>query len=230
MTVDVPAGSVVVYTDVVCAWSTVALHRFYQARSRLGLDDRVRVEHRLFLLEDVNRFAIPERMLDTEIPVVGQLAPELGMSPWQGEPSAWPVTSLPANEAVHAAAAQSPRAAEQLDMALRLAFFRDSRCISMLHEIVDVARGCDLVDVDAIAAALDDGRARGPMMADYRARRDEVQGSPQFFLADGSSAHNPGIEMHADEDGGYPVVDSDDPAVYDDLVRRAAGVTQAETG
>jgi predicted DsbA family dithiol-disulfide isomerase len=224
MTVDVPAGRVVVYTDVVCAWSTVALHRFYQARSRLGLDDRVRVKHRLFLLEDVNRFAIPERMVDAEIPVVGQLAPELGMCPWKGEPSAWPVTSLPANEAVHAAAAQSPPAAEQLDMALRLAFFRDSRCISMLHEIVDVARSCDLVDADAIAAALDDGRARGPMMADYRAHRDQVQGSPQFFLADGSSVHNPGIEMHADEEGGYPVIDSDDPAVYDDLARRAAGV------
>jgi predicted DsbA family dithiol-disulfide isomerase len=227
MTVDVPAGTVVLYTDVVCAWSTVALHRFYQARARLGLDDEVRVAHRLFLLEDVNRFAIPERMVDAEIPVVGQLAPDLGMSPWAGEPSAWPVTGLPANEAVHAAAAQAPQAAEQLDMALRLAFFRDSRCISMLHEVVDVARSCDLVDADAIAAALDDGRARGPMMADYRAHREDVQGSPHFFLADGSDVHNPGIAMHPDEDGGYPVVDSDDPSVYDDLVRRAAGVPRS---
>jgi predicted DsbA family dithiol-disulfide isomerase len=223
MTMEVRAGSVVVYTDVVCAWSTVALHRFYAARSRLGLDDRVRVRHRLFLLEDVNRFAIPQRMLDAEIPVVGQLAPDLGMKPWQGEPSTWPVTGLPANEAVHAAAAQSLAAAEQLDMALRLAFFRDSRPISMLHEVVDVARHCDLVDADAVAAALDDGRARGAMMADYRAHRDEVQGSPHFFLADGSDVHNPGIELHWQEDAGYPVVDSDDPSAMDDVVRRAAG-------
>jgi predicted DsbA family dithiol-disulfide isomerase len=221
---------VALYTDVVCAWSTVALHRFYAARSRLGLDDRVRVDLRLFLLEDVNRFAIPERMLDAEIPVVGQLEPALGMTPWQAERSAWPVTSLPANEAVHAAAAQSPRAAEQLDMALRLAFFRDSRCISMLHEVVDVARGCDAVDADAVAAALDDGRTRGPMMAGYRSSRDDVQGSPHFFLADGSDVHNPGIAMHPDEAGGYPVVDSDDPAVYDDLVRRAAAAAQAAGG
>ncbi|MGY1753578.1 DsbA family protein [Blastococcus sp. SYSU D01042] len=218
----VAPGTVVVYTDVICAWSTVALHRFLAARSRLGLDDAVRVDHRLFLLEDVNRFAIPQRMLDAEIPVVGQLEPGLGMSPWAGEPSSWPVTVLPADEAVHAAKQQSAAAAEQLDMALRLAFFRDSRCISMLHEVVDVARSCDLVDDDAIAAALDDGRARGPMMADYRANRERVQGSPHFFLADGSDVHNPGIAMHPDEDGGYPVVDSDDPSVYDDLVRRAA--------
>lgn len=223
MAVTVAPGTVALYTDVVCAWSTVALHRFYAARSRLGLDDQVRVDHRLFLLEDVNRFAIPQRMLDAEIPVVGQLEPALGMSPWAGEPSSWPVTVLPADEAVHAAKQQSPAAAEQLDMALRLAFFRDSRCISMLHEVVDVARGCDLVDADAIAAALDDGRARAAMMADYRAHREDVQGSPHFFLADGSDVHNPGTEQHS-SDAGYPVVDSDDPSVYDDLVRRAAGM------
>jgi predicted DsbA family dithiol-disulfide isomerase len=215
-------GTVIVWTDVVCAWSTVALHRFYAARARAGLDDVVRVDHRLFLLEDVNRFAIPRRMVDAEIPVVGQLEPDLGLSPWEGEPSSWPVTGLPADEAVHAAKQQSFAAAEQLDMALRLAFFRDSRCISMLHEVVDVARGCELVDSDAIAAALDDGRARAAMMADYREHREEIQGSPHFFLADGSDVHNPGVEMHPDEAGGYPVVDSDDPGVYDDLVHRAA--------
>ncbi|MBY3552283.1 dithiol-disulfide isomerase [Modestobacter lapidis] len=226
---DVAPGTVAVYTDVVCAWSTVALHRFSAARSRLGLDEQVRLDLRLFLLEDVNRFAIPERMLDAEIPVVGPLEPDLGLTPWQADRSAWPVTSLPANEAVHAAAAQSPAAAEQLDMALRLAFFRDSRCISMLHEVVDVARSCDRVDADAVAAALDDGRARGAMMADYRAHRDEVQGSPHFFLADGSSVHNPGIELHW-EDAGYPVVDADDPTAYDDLVRRAADAARGAAG
>ncbi|RBY90926.1 DsbA family protein [Blastococcus sp. TF02A-26] len=227
MTVDVAPGTVAVYTDVVCAWSTVALHRFYTARSRLGLDDAVRVDHRLFLLEDVNSFAIPMRMLNAELPVVGQLEPDLGITPWQGQPSDWPVTVLLANEAVHAAKAQSPAAAEQLDMALRLAFFRDSRCISMLHEVVDVARGCDAVDADALAAALDDGRARGPMMADYRAHAGEVQGSPHFFLADGSDVHNPGTEQHS-SDAGYPVVDADDPSVYEELVRRAAGAAHGE--
>ncbi|SDO15440.1 DsbA family protein [Geodermatophilus sp. DSM 45219] len=223
MTVDVTPGTVAVYTDVVCAWSTVALHRFYAARSRLGLDGAVRIDHRLFLLEDVNSFAIPMRMLNAELPVVGQLEPDLGITPWQGQPSDWPVTVLLANEAVHAAKTQSPAAAEQLDMALRLAFFRDSRCISMLHEVLDVARGCDAVDAGALAAALDDGRARGPMMADYRAHAGEVQGSPHFFLADGSDVHNPGTEQHSSA-AGYPVVDSDDPSVYDDLVRRAAGM------
>ena len=117
MTVDVARGTVVLYTDVICAWSTVALHRFYAARSRLGPDNAVHVDHRLFLLEDVNSFAIPMRMLYAELPVVGPLEPQLGITPWQGRPSDWPVTVLLADEAVHAAKAQSPAAAEQLDMA-----------------------------------------------------------------------------------------------------------------
>jgi predicted DsbA family dithiol-disulfide isomerase len=141
VSIDVRPGTAALYTDVVCSWSTVALHRFHAARSRLRLDDDVRVDLRLFLLEDVDRSALPRRTVDADIPVVGQLEPGLGMSPWQAEGSAWPVTSLPANEAVHAAAAQSPQAGEQLDMALRLAFLRDSRRISLLHEVVDVARG-----------------------------------------------------------------------------------------
>jgi len=134
------------------------------------------------------------------------------------------VTSLLANEAVHAAKEQSSTAAEQLDLALRLAFWRDSRCISMLHEVLDVASGCDQVDVDRLREALDDGRARGPMMKTYRARRDEVQGSPHFFLPDGSDVHNPGIEMHqvGETGAGFLVVDSDDPTAYDELVQRVA--------
>ena len=41
MTVDVAPGTVVVHTDVVCAWSTVSLQRFSAARSGAH-DDLVR--------------------------------------------------------------------------------------------------------------------------------------------------------------------------------------------
>ena len=42
-------------------------------------------------------------------------------------------------------------------------------------------------------------------------------------LADGSEVHDPGITLHPDGAGGYPVADSDDPSAMADLVRRAAG-------
>lgn len=225
MKIDVQPGTVVVFTDVVCGWSTVALHRFYAAREKAGLTDAVRVDHQLFLLEDVNEFPIPKRYLDSEIPVVGALAPEFGWKPWQGDASTWPITSLLTNEAVHAAKRQSLPAAERLDMALRHAFFTDSRPVCLLHEIIDVAERCSGVDAAALRRDLEQGTARAEMMRGYREHRDEVQGSPHFFLSDGSDVHNPGIQLHwvGDPGAGFPVVDTDDPAAMEELVKRAAG-------
>jgi len=81
------------------------------------------------------------------------------------------------------------------------------------------------VDVDAVGEALDDGRIRGRMWADSRAHRDAVQGSPHLFFADGSDVHNPGVELRweGEPGAGSPVVEHDDPGVFADLVRRAAG-------
>jgi predicted DsbA family dithiol-disulfide isomerase len=134
-------------------------------------------------------------------------------SPWE-----WPVTTLPALEAVQAAALQSSRAAEELDLALRRALFADNRCVSMRHVILEVAGGCGSVDVGALADALDDGRARRAVVDAWREaeRRDDIEGSPHVFLPDGSDHHNPGIETHTAD--GMPVVDGDEPSIYDKLM------------
>ena len=65
------------------------------------------------------------------------------------------------------------------------------------------------------------------MLHTYFEYRDRVQGSPHFFLPDGSDVHNPGITMHqsGETGSGFIVLDSDDPTVYDDLVRRGAAGT-----
>ncbi|MGC0142068.1 DsbA family protein [Pseudactinotalea sp. Z1732] len=224
MTVHVEPGTVVLYTDVACGWATVQLHRFYAARAEAGLDEHVRVDHRLFLLEDVNSMPLPKGLVDAEIPTFTEMVPVFGFRAWRRDASQWPITTLLTNEAVHAAKAQSLAAAEELDMALRKALFARSRAVSMLHEILAVAEKCESVDADALAAALDDGRARGQMMRDYRGRDEAVQGSPHFFLADGSDVHNPGIEFHWEGGGegqGDLVLDSDDPQAMALLVRRA---------
>lgn len=226
MTIRVDPGTIALYTDVACGWATVALHRFYAARAAAGLAEAVRVDHRLFALEDVNATPLPKPLVEAEIPVFATLAPDFGFRPWQRDSAEWPVTSLLANEAVHAAKAQGLAAAEELDLALRRALFGRSRPISMLHEILDVADACPTIDVAALREALDDGRARGQMMRDYRTHRQAVQGSPHFFLADGSDAHNPGVEFHwagGDEGEGSLVIDSDDTEAMARLVRQAAG-------
>jgi predicted DsbA family dithiol-disulfide isomerase len=132
-------------------------------------------------------------------------------------------------EAVQAAKEQSLAASEELDRALRVAFFAQGRCISLRHVILEVAGDCDGLDVAALADALDSGRARRAILDDWQAAgREGVRGSPHLFLADGTDAHNPGVTFHWEGEGegegeiGLPVVDADEPGVYDELLRRAS--------
>ncbi|GEL18663.1 DsbA family oxidoreductase [Pseudonocardia asaccharolytica] len=136
----------------------------------------------------------------------------------------FPHTVLLAAEAVHAAAQQGPGAAEELDLALRSAFWTHSRSIAHRAVILDVAGEVSGLEVGALADALDSGRHRGDVMGDFAvARTDAIAGSPTFRLPDGTAAANPGMKVHWEGPfaSGFPVVDADDPAVYQGLLRRA---------
>jgi len=56
------------------------------------------------------------------------------------------------------------------------------------------------------------------------AANDVVEGNPHLFLPDGTDVHNLGIEEHWEGEArrGFPVVDKDDPAIFMDLLERAA--------
>jgi predicted DsbA family dithiol-disulfide isomerase len=225
--VDVAPGTIVVFSDVGCPWAHLAVHRLLVARHRLGLDDEVVLDHRAFPLEVFNRRPTPRLVLSAEVPVVGGLDPDAGWQVWQGDLATWPVTTLLALEAVQAAKEQGLAASERLDRALRVAFFGQSRCISMRHVVLEVADACG-VDAEALREALDEGRARRTVFEQCQGAEDgDVKGSPHVFLPDGSDAHNPGIEMEwvGEHGAGFPVIGKDDPRVYDDLVTRAAGAT-----
>lgn len=220
----VAPGTVQVWSDLLCPFAYVGLLRLRRARTRLGLDT-VTVEHRSFPLELFNG-PHPRRGTDTEAVGLGQIEPAAQFRVWTAADDRYPHTVLLAAEAVHAAAAQDPGAAEELDLALRRAFWTGSRSISHRQVILDVAGELPpgTIDVAALRAALDSGRHRGAVMADYAvAQTDAVAGSPTFRLADGSAVTNPGITVHWDGPwaAGFPVVDSDDPGVYDALLTRA---------
>ena len=222
---QVAPGTIAIWSDVHCPWAHVAVWRLWDARRRLRLDDRVSFDHRIFPLELFNSEPTPFRTLSAEVPVCGRLAPRAGWQVWQRPLTEWPVSTLLPMEAVQAARAQSSRAAEELDRGLRVAFFAESRCISLRHVILEVANECQSVDVAALAAALDAGTFRGRIVEDWEAaKREGVRGSPHVFLADGTDVQNPGVSFHWEGELGlgFPVVDGDDPSVYDELVRRAA--------
>ncbi len=222
--VDVPDGTVVVFADIACPWAHAAVHRFHTTRAQLGLEETIRLDPRAFPLEIFNERPTPKRILDAEIPVAGELAPEAGWRMWERQLYEYPVTTLPAMEAVYAAKGQSALAAEALDRALRRGFFGASRNVSMRHEILEIAADCEEVDLERLAKDLDSGTSRRALFDDYAvARTSTVKGSPHFFFADADS-HNPGVKLHWEgaTGEGFPVVDEDDASAFHELLQQAA--------
>ena len=219
--IDVAPGTIAIYSDIGCPWAHLAVHRLWAARAKAGLTEQVHFDHRPFALELVNNRCTPRQVLEAEVPVIAgaEGADEAGFQMWQAPFHEWPVTTLLALEAVQAAKAQSLRASETIDRALRRAFFGESRCVSMRNVVLDVAAECGEVDVDALTQALDNGTARAAVV---KRPPDAVKGSPHLFLPDGTNAANPGIEMHwmGEHGKGFPVIDADDQNVYEELVRR----------
>ena len=218
---------VTVWSDISCPFAHVAVARLHRVRHELGLDDEVQLDHHAFPLEVFNEQPNSKDMFDVEVPVMGAVEPSAGWQAWQGPEWHWPASTMPALEAVQAAKEQDLRASEQLDRALRRAFFAESRCISLRSVILDVAGGCPSVDVATLAKALDEGRARRAVMDDYEQAPDKgVKGSPHVFLPDGTDVHNPGLEVEWNgkpAEGGLPVVVADDPGAFEGILRRAAG-------
>ncbi len=224
--VDVDAGTVVVYSDIGCPWAHVAVWRLHDARRRLRLADTVHFDHRAFPLELFNSQPTPRPEYAGEMDFCASLAPRAGWQRWSAPEWAWPVTMLPAMEAVQAAKEQSLAASEELDIGLRRAFWGESRCISLRHVILEVASQCDGVDLAQLADAVDSGRARHRIFEQWDvAKTDAVAGSPHLFTSDGWNAQNPGLQVDWREEAGewIPTLVADDATAYETIVRRAAG-------
>jgi len=224
----VEPNTIAVWSDLSCPWAHAVVWRLHDARRRLGLDGRVHLDHHAFPLELFNSEPTPKPMRDAEWPVAARLAPRAGWRAWAASETTWPVTMLPPMEAVQAAKLQSRAASEELDRGLRRAFWADSRCISLRHVIAEVASEAESVDLGALMAAIDDGRARSALMDDFAvAQTDAVSGSAHLFAPDGTNAQNPGIAIGWIGDdgsgGGAAVVEADDPTAIDEFVRLAAG-------
>ncbi|GAA1689631.1 hypothetical protein GCM10009765_43720 [Fodinicola feengrottensis] len=136
------------------------------------------------------------------------------------------MTTLPALEAVQACKAQGWTASEQLDRALRIAFWSDHRCISLRHVILDIAAETDGVDEIKLQQALDHGTFRSSVIDQFdQAGGGRVNCSPHVFLADGTNVPNPGVRVSWLNGGfgsGFPAINDDDPAAITRLLKRAA--------
>lgn len=231
MTSTIPArpetapGTIQVWSDLLCPFAHVAIHRLTEVRAQLGLRDAVRLDHHVFPLELFNG-PHPRQGTDSEAVGLGQIEPTAGFRLWTAADWLYPSTVLLAAEAVLAAKEQGLGASEDLDRALRRGFWTESRSIAHRAVILELAGTTGTVDVAALAEALDSGRHRATLMADYAvAQTDAVNGSPHLFFADGTDQHNPGVAVHWEGPwaAGFPVVDKYDPSWAETVLRRTAG-------
>src|ERR1700712_2302004 len=180
-------GVVVLYGDIGCPWASLAVHRFRRRRAERGLDGTVVLDHRAFPLELFNEQLTPKTIVDSEVAVVGSHEPSLGWHPWRHKERAYPTTTLLPLEAVQAAKAEEVGglpASEDLDAALRHAWYADSRSIHLWSELLAVASSVDSVDAKALAVALRRGGGRSAVFDQWDTAKEVAQGSPHLFLTD----------------------------------------------
>jgi predicted DsbA family dithiol-disulfide isomerase len=215
--------TITLWSDLSCPWATLAMHTLHAAAARRNI--KPLIDHRAFPLELFNRMPTPKYIVDAEIVTIAGHLPELGWRRWSAPDSTYPVTILPAMEAVQAAKGEAVgglAASDELDSALRKAFFVDGRCISLHSVILEVAEECPSVNTSALAAALAAGAGRAELYQQYEtAQGPQVQGSPHLFGPNGFAAHNPGVTYHWTSPppaGGFPRLDAYDPTWAEDLL------------
>lgn len=185
---------VTVWSDIGCPWATLALHTLRTEIRSQG--ENVLVDHRVFPLEFFNERPTPKPITDTEVVAIAGLIDDLGWRLWQAPDWTFPVTTLPALEAVQAAKHPDVgglRASDELDAALRQAFWVDHECVSVFPVIYRIACQCPGVDVDALEWSVQAGHGRRNIYEHWVvAQSPQVICSPHVFLASGEDLANPG--------------------------------------
>lgn len=221
-------ATVTVWSDLGCPWATLALHTLRASAAERGQE--LVIDHRAFPLELFNREPTPKFIVDAEIIVIAGQRPELGWRLWSGSESTYPCAMLPAMEAVQAAKSEQIgglRGSDELDAALRKAFYVDCQCVSIHSVILDAAEECEHVDAAALAAALARGDGRAQVYQQWEvAKGPRVQGSPHLFGPDGFAVHNPGATYGwtgSPYEGGFPFLRNYDPKWTVELLDLLAG-------
>ncbi|MEZ0053778.1 putative DsbA family dithiol-disulfide isomerase [Mycobacterium sp. MAA66] len=191
------ATTIDIWSDIHCPWALVAVHRLRLARRRHQLD--VVFVPRAWPLEWVNRRGTPRSIVVTETAALASFEPDL-FSAYTND--SWPSTFLPAFELVAATRrTHGLHEAEDVDYALRLAFFRDSVDVSIeagLRKALAIAYEINThIDTDRVMQTWMRAAPRADVDDDFSVSESlTIQGSPQIFWPDGSSTHNPGMTGH----------------------------------
>jgi hypothetical protein len=134
--------------------------------------------------------AAPRDILEQEWWLAAIQEPAAAFAPFSG--ADWPTTTLPAFEAAWCAARQGDDALYTYDLAIRRAFFAESRNIGQRDVLLDIAREAGL-DRARLERDLAGGDARAEVLADAQLGREQyrVRGTPTLMLSDGTRVRHP---------------------------------------
>lgn len=183
---------IAMYADLACPYAYVSAYRLRKLREEYR--GTIVIEHKSLALEYVNREPTPKPVLERELPLLVQEEPDIPYQPWQRPESEWPVTMWPAFEAIKCAERQSLALADELDWALRVAFFAESRCISLRHVLLELAQQVGL-DEQRWAFDFDRGVTKYQVLQEAQEgwERLHVEGSPTFVLPSGKHISDVGL-------------------------------------
>lgn len=183
MTAPIP---IAMYADLACPYAYVSTYRLRKLHD--AYRGTIVIEHKSLPLEYVNREPTPKALLERELPLLIREEPALPYQPWQRPDSEWSVTMWPAFEAVKCAERQNLALADELDWALRVAFFAESRCICMRHVLLELAQRVGL-DGERFADDFDRGVTKYQVFQEAQEgwERLHVEGSPTFVFAFGET-------------------------------------------
>jgi predicted DsbA family dithiol-disulfide isomerase len=181
-----------VFSDLACPWGYLASFRLGQLEAEWR--GRVRLAWRCLSLEVVNSRGTSKYTLDQELPYLLQVEPDIPARPWRRAEWEYPVTMLPAFEALKCAEAQGEEAANAFNWAVRRAFFAESRCVSLRHILLDIAREAGL-DVAQFTYDLDTGYYKHLVIKESERgwHMLKVKGSPTLVLPSGVQRPYPAI-------------------------------------
>ncbi len=187
-----PLPTIEVFSDIHCPWGYLATFRLRHLEPEW--QGHVRFVWRCLPLEVVNNRGTPKHIVDQELPYLLQVEPDIPARPWRRADWEYPVTLLPAFEALKCAEAQGDEAAAAFNWAVRRAFFAESRCVSLRHVLIDIAREAGL-DVVQFTNDFDSGRYKHLVMEESERGWHilGVKGSPTLVLPTGEQRPYPGI-------------------------------------
>ena len=176
------------WAEYYCPWCYVMAVRVHRVQPEYT--GRVLAYTRFFPLELVNGEAPPRDILEQEWWLAAIQEPAAPFVPYTAPD--WPTTTLPAFEAVWAGRQQGIDIAMNLDIAVRRAFFGESRNIGDRGVLLEIARGQDL-DFARFERDFASPVARAAVAEEGRVGREQyhVRGTPTMMLPDGSRLRAP---------------------------------------